>query len=283
MKKLSILIPVFGFMLSGCLEVNDVVNPGDKPVIEAYLAPGHTVSMKVFTEIPYSTEDSAYSEPISGLSIKITGTDGKTFVLNETEAGTYESSESLGTAGATYSMSFEHNGRTVSAETILPEKPVGFSMDLTEIYRVARDFSSFTPGQGPPQGGFQQEDNTTVNLSWTNPDQTYHFISAQLLDENAAEIETRPADPNFANRPQRRFNNQPIQTESSSVNGRSFNYFGRYAIILYKLNPDYAALYVNQNTTSQNISTPVSTITNGLGIFTGVNTDTLVLTVKKQQ
>ncbi|MFN8428936.1 MAG: hypothetical protein U0V04_03065 [Spirosomataceae bacterium] len=284
MKKILVFFPLLVIGLSACLEVNDIVNPGDKPVIEAYLAPGHTVSMKVFTEIPYTTEDSAYSEPISGLKIKITGSDGNSFYLTETETGVYESTQKLGVAGTTYAMSFEHNGRTIAAETILPGKPEGYSMDVTEIYRVARDFSSFTPGQGPPQGGFQQEQFSSINLTWNNPENLYHFIAAQLLDENATQIVTRPSsDSNFPQRPPRRFNNQPIQTESATVNGQSFEYFGRYAIILYKLNADYAALYENQNTTSQNISTPVSTITNGLGIFTGINADTLLLTVKRQQ
>ncbi|MFT5886953.1 MAG: hypothetical protein ACI9IP_003425, partial [Arcticibacterium sp.] len=37
-----------------CTEINTVIQPGDKPVIEAFLAPGQKVSMKIFTEIPYS-------------------------------------------------------------------------------------------------------------------------------------------------------------------------------------------------------------------------------------
>jgi Domain of unknown function (DUF4249) len=285
MKNSYLQILLLSLISASCIEVNNIITPGDRPVIEAYLAPGNTISMKVFTEIPYTAEDSAYSKPILGLSIKITGNDGLNIVLKEKGEGVYVSTAKLGKAGATYKMSFTHSGRIISAETTLPKAPEKFKMDKTEISRVARDFSAgFTPGQGPPQGGgFQQETNTAVNLTWNNPDNVYHFVAAQLIDANATQILIPPpSNGNMPARPARRFNNQPVLTSSSTLRGQSFEYFGRYAIILYRLNPDYAALYENTSTTSQNIATPVSTITNGLGIFTGINADTLILTVKKQ-
>ena len=282
MRAIVFSLIVFGFW--SCIETNNVVNPGDKPVVEAYLAPGHTVSMKVSTEIPYTTGDTAYAEPIVGLKIVITGDDGLSFSLIDNGDGTYSSKEKLGKAGVTYSMSFLHNSRTVSAKTTLPPAPKSFSMDVSQISRIARDFSvGFQPGQGGGGGGFQQEQNSNLNLTWDNPDNVYHFVAAQLIDLNATPIVIQPVNNgNFPARPARRFNNSPVQSTSSSLRGQSFEYFGQYAIILYRLNPDYAALYQNTSTTSQNIATPLSTIANGLGIFTGVNADTLVLKVVKQ-
>ena len=287
MKNTYLQIFLLSLFSMSCIEVNNIITPGDRPVIEAYLAPGNTVSMKVYTEIPYTSEDSAYSKPVQGLSIKITGNDGSDMTLTEKEAGLYVSTKKLGKAGTTYKMSFLHAGRTVSAETILPQAPENFAIDLKEISRIARDFSAgFNPGQGGGGfgGGFQQETNSTVNITWDNPDNVYHFVAAQSIETNPTQILIPPpSNGNFPARPPRRFNNQPVLTSSSSINGQSFEYFGRYAIILYRLNPDYAALYENTSTTSQNIATPVSTITNGLGIFTGINADTLIFTVKKQQ
>ncbi len=284
MKNTYLRILILSLLSMSCIEVNNIITPGDRPVIEAYLAPENILSMKVYTEIPYTSEDSAYSKPIVGLSIKITGDDGLEMILTENEAGIYVSTQKLGKAGTTYKMSFSHGGRTISAETTLPQAPEKFEMDKTEISRVARDFSAgFTPGQGGPNIGFQQEANSTINISWNNPDNVYHFVAAQSIESNPTQILIPPpSDGNMPARPARRFNNQPVLSTSSSLGGQSFEYFGRYAIILYRLNPDYAALYENTSTTSQNIATPVSTITNGLGIFTGINADTLILTVKKQ-
>jgi hypothetical protein len=53
-------------------------------------------------------------------------------------------------------------------------------------------------------------------------------------------------------------------------------------VILMHVNPDYAALYRSSGSTSQNISTPPTSITNGLGVFTGVNADTLKFEVKQR-
>lgn len=287
MKNIIIILSI-ALSFTSCIEINDVVNPGDKPIVEAYLAPNHTVSMKVFTEIPYSETDSTFSEPISALNIIIKDQAGASFTLKESEIkGTYISTAKLGVAGQSYSMSFVHNGRTVSATTVLPVKPVGFQMSLLEIERVYRDLSSGFQGGGPGGpppggGGIQQEARTTISLSWLNPDQIYYFVAAQYLETSLSPIVQFPTNENGFTRPARRFTNRPINTNSSSLQSQQFEYFGRYAIILYRLNPDYAALYQNDNTSSQNLVTPVSTIENGLGIFTGVNADTLILNVKKQ-
>jgi hypothetical protein len=285
MKSILILI-CFSALIISCQDTNTVILPGDKPVIEAYIAPGSPVSMKVFTEIPYSATDSTFSKPITDLKITITGSDGKVFVLTHQGDGIYTSktTEKIGPTGTTVSMSFSYNARVVSASTVLPLKPKGFAMDVKEIARIARDFSAGPPqmgGQGGPGG--VQEPRIPINLTWINTDNVYHFVAAQSIETNPLPIVVRPNNPdgNDNNRPRRRFNNQPVLTTGSSLQSQSFEYFGKYAIILYRLNPDYAALYVNNNTTSQNIATPQSTISNGLGIFTGINADTLILNVTK--
>jgi hypothetical protein len=282
---LKITIAVF-FALGvlSCKEVNTVVKPGDKPVIEAYLAPGQPVAMQVYTEIPYTTTDSAFSKPITGLKIKILNSNGKSFILEGDETGNYKSksTELIGPTGTTVSMEFSYNSRIIAATTIMPQKPKGFASDINEIIRIPRDFTAGQPMiQGGPNG--IQEPRIPINLTWENTDNVYHFVAAQSLEANPVPVvmqNTNPNEPN-RNRAPRRFNNQPVQTTASSLQSQSFQYFGKYAVILYRLNPDYAALYVNSNTTSQNISTPIGTITNGLGIFTGVNADTLVVNVKK--
>jgi hypothetical protein len=280
MKKLIIPFIGFALIISSCVEINNVIEPGYKPVIEAFLAPDHIVKMKVFTEIPYSFDDeSNVSSAISGLSISIMGDDGNTFNLIDKGAGIYESLEILGGVGTTYSMSFEYRGRTISASTIIPPSPEGFKMDASEIARIERDFSGgFVPGQG----GFTQEDRTPIGVNWENNDAVYHFVAAQYTSVVLDPIVQFPVNENGFTRPTRRFNNEPILTTNSEFLPQQFEYFGTYSIILYRLNPDYAALYENNNTSTQNISTPVSSIYNGLGIFTGINADTLELKISRQ-
>ncbi len=290
MKKLTntfaTLLTLASLFLGCTKDINNVIKPGDKPVVNAYLAPGQPVNMQIFTEIPYTATDSAYSKPIVGMKIQITQSNGKNFLLVGDAEGNYQSnkSELIGPAGTTVSMSFSYNSRTISATTLIPPKPIGFKMDQSEILRTARDFTNGGGPGGGGGGGFVQEPRVTINLNWSNADNVYHFVAAQNLETDPLPIVIRPTNNNQQDRrPQRRFTNQPIQANSSSIQSQTFEYFGKYAIILYRLNPDYAALYVNNSTTSQNIATPIGTVSNGLGIFTGVNADTLMLNVKKTQ
>jgi hypothetical protein len=280
--KLTLMLALQYILLS-CTVTNTVINPGDKPIIEAYLAPNHKVSMKVYTEIPYSETSEGKSEVIDGLTIKITGSDGKNFILKSVGGGIYESgsTELVGSVNSTYTMSFEYNGRTVSASTVIPEKPSNYKIDKTEISRTQIDLSSGGfPGGGGGGGPFGGggETNNSVELTWSNPNKAYYFVAAQNTETSPVAVLIPPAGSTF---PSFRFNEQPSTGVSQLLRSQSFQYFGNYDIILYRVNTEYAALYQSAGTTSQNLSTPPSSISNGLGIFSGINADTLKFVVKK--
>jgi hypothetical protein len=263
-----------------CTDVNDVVNPGEKPIIEAYLAPGHPVSMKVYTEIPYAETSEGISEPIDGLSIKITSNSGKVFNLKSAGGGVYtsESNELIEAAPMKYKMEFEYKGRVVSGETEIPEKPVGFTISTHQIYRTQVNLSSGGFPGGP--GGFGGNDNTPVELSWSNPENVYHFIAVENTEAEPQQIIIPPTGSEFPAF-RFRFTNEPLLGTHNNIQPQSLEYFGNYDVILYRINPDYSALYQSSGTTTQNLSTPPSSITNGLGIFTGISADTVKLNVGK--
>lgn len=285
--NISAFLLVFQCVLWSCTETNDVINPGDKPIIEAYLAPNHRVSLKVFTEIPYSESAEGVSKPIDGLSIKITGTDGKVFNLTSVGNGLYESAKTqlIGPAKAIYTMEFDYKGRKVSASTEIPEKPVSFKIDKTSISRTQIDLSSGFPtgggggfGGGGGGGPFGGDANTSVELTWSNPKQNYHFVAVENVETTPIQIVVPPSGSTF---PSFRFFNEPLTGANNTLRSQSFQYFGSHNIVLYRVNSEYAALYQSSGTTSQNLSTPPTSISNGLGIFTGINADTLKFTVNK--
>ncbi|WP_064196837.1 MULTISPECIES: DUF4249 family protein [Emticicia] len=284
MKNINISFFLLSFLifLGSCTETNTVINPGDKPVVEAYLAPNHPVSLKLYSEIPYSDTSEGVSQPIDGVSIKIIGSNGKTFTLTSQGSGLYTSAnnELIGPAGTTYSLEFDFKGRKVRATTEIPSKPINFKSDKTEISRTQIDLSNFTPGSGGgirPGGGFDQE-NTSVNLTWSNPNNYYHFVAVENVEENRVQIIIPPSGSSF---PSFRFFNEPLIGSSNVVRSQSFQFFGKHDIILYRVNSEYAALYQATGTTSQNLSTPPTSIINGLGIFTGINADTVKFVVNK--
>jgi hypothetical protein len=267
-------------LLTACDKaIVDTIPGGAKPIVEAYLVPNQPIAIKVKKEIVYTENLSNRETLIPGLSIKITG-DGQTYLLKPYSGldSLYRSDANVRLkVGVTYSLSFDYNGKTVSASTIIPTKPMGLKSDVTSVVRTRQVITS-TGGFGRDADG-----NIDVNLSWTNSNKEYHFVVAENIETKLDLVVTLPASSTAAfNNFNNRFRSQPVQGTETRLRSQQFQYFGRYNVVLLKVNPDYAALYSTEGTTSQNISTPPTTITNGLGIFTGINADTLKFQVKER-
>jgi hypothetical protein len=278
MKNIFYLFLSF-ILLASCSGIDSgFMETVPKPVVEGYLVPGQQVHIKVHQEIPYSA-DSAQSTklevPIKGLKITLSG-EGQTETLVEESDGSYTPSTNFKIkVGGNYSMKFSYNNKIVSSSTFIPSKPQGFTASTLVVYRTAIDLSAgFT---GRPPGGFGSS-QTNLSLEWLNPQNDYFITVVESIETNPVEIikfpitDTRP-------RPETRFRNQPVQGTQGVITRQAFQYFGRHSLILFKLNPDYPALYQRSGNTTQNISTPPTTILNGLGIFTGINSDTLLIRV----
>ena len=266
-------------LLSACEKDLNTIPGGAKPIVEAYLVPNKPITIKVKKEIAYNENVSNKEELIPGLSIKVTG-DGQTYSLKPYSGldSLYRSDANVKLkVGVTYSLSFEYNGKVVSASTSIPTKPVGLKTSITSIVRTRQVITS--------TGGFGRDvdEPVEINLTWKNPISEYHFAIAESIETKPDLIVTLPTSTNNSfNDFNRRFRSQPVQGVETRLRSQQFQYFGQYNIVLLKVNPDYVALYNNTGTTSQNISTPPTTITNGLGIFTGINADTLKFQVKER-
>lgn len=277
MKNIHVYI-FLGIMSFSCSNLeNGFEETTPKPVVEAYLIPGVPISLSVHTEIPYSADSLANKEkPVDGLKITITSPKGAINLVSKGN-GLYVSQTIFPiTVGSSYSFKFDYLGKQVSATTQIPTKPLKFASNKTVISRQAIDISA----GGRPQGGFGGGANVDNNvlLTWENNTNDYYMSIVESLEPNPVEIIKFPVDPTRV-RPNIRFRNQPIQGNSAEIRSQSFQYFGQHALILFKLNSDYVALYQRNGNTTQNISTPPTTILNGLGIFTGVNADTLKIKV----
>lgn len=269
-----------GLGVVACTDTNTVVNPGDKPIIQAYLAPSQPVKLTAFTEIPYTDADGdGKSQPITGLTITIKDNNGKVFTLIDKGNGTYESAsnEKIGGAGTSYTLELEYKGRKVQAVTTIPDKPKDFKISKSLVYRTKIDLSGGGFPGGNPFGS--NDENTPIDATWTNPDKANYFVAAVNVTENPEQVIKLPDGREI---PRRRFTNEPVSGTSSSLNIQNFEYFGDYRVVLYRVNEDYVALYQSGGTTSQNLSTPPTSISNGLGIFTGINADTLLLEVRRK-
>ena len=77
-----------------------------------------------------------------------------------------------------------------------------------------------------------------------------------------------------------RFKKTPTNSSGIQIRANEFVFFGKHRLILFHVLPDYATLYNQNSVSSQNLTNPSTSIVNGYGIFTGLDSDTLYLDIK---
>jgi hypothetical protein len=261
-KILPLLVMV---IVSSCTEPDS----GDiavKAVVEAYLRAGQPIEVVISKEGLFENSTIDTLEFIDGLTVRINEGDNS-YTLQSIGNGKYVSDESvIVVSEKTYSLDFECLNEEVSASTYVPSRPEGFELSAYEI-EIVRP----VPGSGTAP--IRPE---PIEVSWENPANDYHLVVVTVIEKEPEEI----AEGGFVFSGGS-FRNEPNTGTAYAINQISFKYYGMHAVILYKLNPEYATLYEETGNSSLNLKSPYSNVINGLGIFTGVNSDTLYLNVKK--
>ncbi len=263
----SLLFIISGLiLLFSCEKVEVASADADVAVVEAFLNPGHEIQIHITHQLVYQSTDTVI-KPIEGLVITITYPDSTVTCISDS-AGYYRA-PIIPTEGLFYTMEFTYNSKVVSAGTSIPLKPVNFEASGTSI----------TIGNtgGEPGSGNPPVQPVPLTLTWDNDELNYYMV----VTEN---IEADP-DPIFDTTkivPFRIFRNTPDRTNTQNINPGSFYYLGNHRVILFHLNPEYEQLYNENGNSSLNLAKPPSNIANGLGVFTGINSDTLYILVKEE-
>ena len=264
MKRMRLVFPfIIGVMTMMSCQTIEVDTSGEnKPVVEGYLAAGHPVEVKVTSEVLFTESDTV--RVINGLNLKVS-LEGKSYPLLQDATGLYRAASVLVKQGMAYSISFDYGGKSIVSSTIIPPRPANFKASDSTIVIPTFNSSAFT--------GFPKFPNP-ITLTWDNPDESYYLVVVKNIETKPNPINTGTVDRVFV------FRSNPLQSNTFQIRSRQFQYYGRHWIILYKINAEYAALYQNNGNSSLNIKTPYTNVTNGLGIFTGINADTLKIRVK---
>jgi len=238
----------------------------DWPIIEAYLNPGTYFSMKVSRQVPFSESVTYSADDINNLEITLFCNDTATLLFPAGE-GLYTDSSLLVREGDEYELSMQFNQKDVSAYTYVPGTPLDYEISDTTI-AIARMDSTTT---GQPPGSMPDP----VSLTWTNDDGSYYLVVVENIESTLDPIRDFGDEdpPDFV------FRKSPNTSTSEELRPNDFQYYGTHRIILFHVLPDYATLYDQNSNSSQNLTNPSTSIVNGYGIFTGMNSDTLWLEV----
>lgn len=255
--------------LTGCGNDDGAAVFDDRPVVEAYLKTGAPVEVSITQLIAFSESSTYEVEDVNQLLVAITS-GAETHTLAPQGEGRFLNTDSnlVIAPDSTYGLTLYYGERIVTAETTVPAFPTGFEASVTSM-----TIEPFIPGSGT----FPTFPDPLA-LSWDNPDASYYLVVVENIETDPAEVNEREEDDN---RPERVFRIEPTQSNTLEIRSQQFAYYGTHLLILHHLNPEYALLYDESGTNSQNLTDPSSNVSNGLGIFTGLSSDTIQFEVRE--
>jgi hypothetical protein len=262
--RLLVILVIF-VSLMGCNKEESEFS--DTPIVESYLEPGACFSVSISRQIPFLSEVTYSSDDIDHLAITVTYNNA-VHTLNPVGNGIYTDSTILVSEGTSFDLNFTYNSKNVNAYTYIPTKPTHLTQSATEITIERMDSTSGPPSMDMPD---------PITITWDNADESYYL----LIVENTSAVLDPIRDFGDAEPPGNRFRKSPTNGTSEEIRSMDFQYYGTHRVILYHVLPDYAALYKQNSTSSQNLTNPSTSIINGYGIFTGMNSDTLYIEVKE--
>ena len=259
--------------LVACNDPSENIFGGGQAVVVGYIFAGSPIdSLQITTSNSYHSDQ--INQTLDDLTV-IIRSNSLTFGLEAIGGGYYQNGEVRIEEGTSYQLEFEWNQEIIRAETFVPEV-VRIDISDTIIYR--EEIATFRPG------GFNMNlDN--IELSWSNATGDYFFIIVENIEEDPGYIIPALQDRlNSGEAPRRPIvRTEPEITDLYVINNfRDVQQFGRHRVVVYRLNAEYAALYQTVGTSSLSITTPPTNIENGLGIFTGISSDTLYFEVKER-
>jgi len=272
MIRIIYIIIALTAIITACTE-NEITPAAetDIPVVEAYLNPGQDVSVYLSKMVPYIIENIDTTQlTIDSADVYIQHNDSEYLLEHVNEVpGKYFCPDSILsiTPGEEYKLYFNYRGNTVSAITSIPDKPVetGLNPGVLQI-----NPNNMRPGMT----------QNKVTVYWENPDNDYHLIVTEYMESSYDPI-TPNLDPEIYDQ-YRIVSTKPVMDYSYDLDTRrQLLFFGTYRVIIYKVNEEYVNLYENISQNSLSLTEPLTNIENGLGIFTGINSDTLMLEIEK--
>lgn len=258
---------LIAFAFAGCTK--EVVEFTDTPIIESYLKPGDDLQVNISRQIPFASDVTYSADDINNLTVQVTINNTTTHTLQPAGNGQYVDNSYTVAEGDSYELSFQFNSKNVTAYTYVPSDPANATQSVTELYIERMDSTS-----GPPSGGMPDP----VEITWDNPDGSYYLLVVECVETTLDPIRDFGDD----GPPSNIFRKQPTNGSSEEIRAMEFQYYGTHRITVYHVLPDYAALYDQNSASSQNLTNPSTSITNGYGIFTGLNSVTLWVEVREQ-
>lgn len=248
-------------------------------VVEGFLYAGSPITnINIKSTVPFDAV-SIPGQPIPDAQVNL-NYDGESIPLSFNPATLrYDGPQDLIiSTGAQVSLSLQVGDQLATSETVIPEYPRELRTSIPKIVipeiELSRDLREVLTAL------FQE---ARLDIQWANQQEDNHFLVIEPADTtNAKPIFNEDIPSNvgtfFDNF---RLVSEPSRDSVYTVVGLSLQNYGSYRAILYRINQEYADLYADQLQDSRNLNEPPTNIENGLGIFTGISSDTVIFEISK--
>lgn len=250
------------------IENTQTENSEDLAVVSSFLDPNREITVALSTMIPYTEDETSESTSIKNAAVYISHKEVEYLLTEDLEnPGVYKSTnpELTLVAQDTYAIHFIYNNVVVSGSTTIPKAPENATLSTNSI--EIQEFVSGPPSTTTP----------AVTAKWDNESNDYHTLIIEYLEDNYNPINAFTDSDTYDDL--RRTATEPISGDSFELTTRNFPFYGTYSISIYRVNSEYVNLFENISQNSLNLTEPLTNITNGMGIFTGMNAVTLTFEV----
>ncbi len=180
-------------------------------------------------------------------------------------------------SGDTFKIQVTLGEQSANAVTIVPQAPTGIqiSSSTIRIPQINYDFSLADQVR-------DLFETARLGLTWDNPDNGIYFV---VIESRATSID--PILPSQL--PQQlkdllstfRFISSPTNIPTFEIVGVALETYGRHVAKVYRVNPEYDALFNNPPQDSRDLNEPPTNITNGVGIFSAFASDSVFFEVTR--
>ncbi|MEO1263292.1 MAG: DUF4249 family protein [Bacteroidota bacterium] len=271
MKNILLIATLFSCLIFMACEEESSIGTVNILSVQAYLHAGEMLDSVKFDKVIPLDSLAAIASP-NDLTPIVKTNNGESFPLGFTGVdGIYGNPDLVVEMGQSYTLEVEFNGEFVQAETFIPAAPEDLLLSDTIVRRSKiRDFTDLI-NQGTPD---------PIEITWTGEDGGFYFVDVENIENNPEVINELFED---GNAPQL----QNILTEPSTLTSYAINafqditHYGLHQVTVYRVNPEYVVLYESNTGGTGSINEITTNVTNGFGIFTGLNSRSTFFEVKK--
>ena len=255
---LNILIVVLIF--TGCTEDSPLTPEVDQIVIQGFLYADEPVTNIRLTKTLSLGSQDTIAPPINDADVYLIKNDQAQYKLQATVGDSgfyhYEGDELVVNEGDFFNIKVDYFGRTATGSTEVPSAPENVKLSNTTLYIPELGY------------GFQMDSTRhEINVSWDKESSAMYYILMENVDTNPKAIETGARFKGGSGR----FISAPVNLNKFKIRFMNVTHYGKYCLKVYRVNQEYADLYISRQQDSRDLNEPLTNIENGLGVFSAFN------------